>query len=275
VEESFFKRQIIPISLTAIVCGFLVFLLWIEVLILNHFTAEDIVLTIRWTDVLVGLTIYLKTAIDFAIFIGRLIDKYPGWKNRVAIEIGTAFGNALGTLLILILWTFFRQIEWLLAIMIFVAALVLLKLAEDSFEHADKEDGKFPKWFSWMVSGSRRGLIYVNHWLSPVMRFVVPELKIREMKRIGFVSLLFFSFTVPFILGLDDFAGYVPLFNVVNVFGFSIGVFLGHMILNIFLYLNPQFTIKAVKNPVISFLGAIVFIGLAIWGFYEALHLLF
>ena len=44
-------------------------------------------------------------------------------------------------------------------------------------------------------------------------------------------------------LGLDDFAGYVPLFNVVNVFGFAIGVFSGHMVLNAFLYVSPVFAI--------------------------------
>ena len=34
-------------------------------------------------DILIGLTIYLKTSIDFAVYIGRLMAKYPGWKNRV------------------------------------------------------------------------------------------------------------------------------------------------------------------------------------------------
>jgi hypothetical protein len=83
------------------------------------------------------------------------------------------------------------------------------------------------------------------------------------------------SFTVPFILGLDDFAGYVPLFNVVNVFGFAIGVFLGHMVLNIFLYLSPKRTIQAVKNPIISLVGSIAFVLLAGWGLFEAYKLLF
>lgn len=83
------------------------------------------------------------------------------------------------------------------------------------------------------------------------------------------------SLTVPFILGLDDFAGYVPLFNIVNVFGFGIGVMLGHMILNIFLYISPKRTIRAVKNPIVSFVGSIAFIFLAVWGFIEAYKLLF
>jgi len=84
-----------------------------------------------------------------------------------------------------------------------------------------------------------------------------------------------FAFTVPFILGLDDFAGYVPLFKIVNVFGFAIGVFAGHMILNIFLFISPKTTINVVKNAYISAVGALVFIGLAIWGISETIHLLF
>jgi hypothetical protein len=83
------------------------------------------------------------------------------------------------------------------------------------------------------------------------------------------------AFTVPFILGLDDFAGYVPLFNIVNVYGFAIGVFLGHMILNIFLFISPQHTIKIVKNAYISFTGSIVFIGLAVWGLVEVFKIIF
>ena len=82
------------------------------------------------------------------------------------------------------------------------------------------------------------------------------------------------SFSVPFILGLDDFAGYIPLFNIVNVLGFATGVFIGHMALNIALFISPQTTTRIVKNPVISFLGSLAFIGIAIWGFVEAWHLI-
>src|SRR3989338_7573629 len=107
MKESLFKSQIIPISLTVVVCVFLIFVLWLEITVLNIFTPSDIVLKVNWKDVLIGLTIYLKTSIDFALYIGRLMHKNTGWKSRVSIEIGTACGNALGTLAILLLWTFF------------------------------------------------------------------------------------------------------------------------------------------------------------------------
>ncbi|MEY3197778.1 MAG: hypothetical protein RL023_455 [Candidatus Parcubacteria bacterium] len=82
------------------------------------------------------------------------------------------------------------------------------------------------------------------------------------------------SFSVPFILGMDDFAGYVPLFNIVNVFGFGIGVFLGHTILTCFLFISPSKTVQVIKNPVIAILGSLAFIGIAIRGFYDSLHLI-
>ena len=274
VKESFFKSQIIPLVLTVVVCSGLVFALWGEIHALNIFTSSDISLKVFWIDILIGLTIYLKTSIDFAIYIGNLMSKNSGWKSRVAIEIGTALGNAAGTMVILLVWTFFKEIRWLLALMLALAALVLFKLAEGGLEHAKVEDARYPRWFKKTVSLFERVLDRVNALFAPVLRFILPDLRVRVGAPLRFWPLLALSFTIPFILGLDDFAGYVPLFNIVNVFGFAIGVFVGHMILNILLYLSPSYTIRAVKNPVISFLGSVAFVGLGVWGLVEVAHLI-
>ena len=95
MKTALLKNQVLPVVLTVVVFAILTFFLWLEALLLNHFTTADILLTVRWYDVLIGLTIYLKTSIDFAIFIARLMDVNPGWKNRIAIEIGPAVGNLL------------------------------------------------------------------------------------------------------------------------------------------------------------------------------------
>lgn len=271
--ESFLKRQIIPLGLTVVTFGVLVFLLWLEIVGLNQLTTTDILLEIRWVDVLVGLTIYLKTSIDFAIFIGRLMAKNDGWKGRIAIEIGTALGNAAGTLAILLIWTFFKEIRWLLALMVLVAALVLFKLAEDSLEHVT-DDGIGFSSVKKMARILERWLGRANKLVAPVLRFVLPNLKVSNTGSLNFWPLFLTSFTVPFILGLDDFAGYVPLFSVVNVFGFGTGVFLGHMVLNVFLYLSPERTIKLVKNSLISFIGSIAFIALGVWGLFEVIKII-
>ena len=270
-----FPDQILPLLLTGVVFVVVSILLYIEISLLNRtvFTREHIVLHLRWGDILIGLTIYLKTSIDFAIYIGRLMAKYPGWKNRVMIEIGTAVGNALGTLAILVLWDLFREVRVLMALMIFVAALVLFRLAEEGLEHVKDEQGKYKVSFWGLEVWFERLLSLVNRASAPVLSRLVPKLSVSDEQKKSYRTLFLLSFTIPFILGLDDFAGYIPLFNIVNVFGFGIGVFLGHMLLNIFLFLSPSRTIKMVKHPVISFFGSIAFVGLAMWGLVEAARL--
>ncbi len=273
-QNGLIKNQIIPIALTVVVAAALTAVLWFEIVVINKYTREDIILNLRFVDVLVGLTIYLKTSIDFAIYIGRLMHTNPGWKSRVAIEIGTAVGNAAGTLAILALWAFFKEIKWLLILMIALASLILFKLAQDSLEHAKVEDERYPKWFKKIVNFSDWILEKFNKAFLPVLKFVVPNVSPKGAVDLKFWPLFGFAFTVPFVLGLDDFAGYVPLFSIVNLFGFAVGVFGGHMILNMFLYLSPATTIRVVKNPVISLLGSYAFVGLAIWGFAEVVKLI-
>jgi hypothetical protein len=272
-KESFLKTQAIPLALTVVAFVVLSALLYLEIVILNHFTVEDIALKINPLDVAIGLTIYLKTAIDFAIFIGNLMHKNPGMKGRISIELGSAVGNAAGTMAILLIWTFFKEIEWLLVAMLFIAAIVLFKLAEDSLEHA--HDAKnHPKWFMQIVHKLEKALHFFNKFTHPLLGKILPHGGMKAAAFTTFWGLFAFAFSVPFILGLDDFAGYVPLFSVINVFGFGIGVFLGHMILNILLYINPEKTIKLVKLPVIALIGALAFVGLGLYGFYEIIHLI-
>ena len=253
-----------------------VFVLWFEIVVLNRLVISREVIKVHLVlaDILVGMTIYLKTSIDFAIFIGRLMSKFPGWKNRIMIEIGTALGNILGTLVILLIWDVFREVRFLMAAMIVVASLVLFRLAEDGLEHVKDEQGKYKVSFGGIEKILERILHQGNQLVAPVLTRLIPHTNIKDTNKKGFLPLFVLSISVPFILGLDDFAGYIPLFNVVNVFGFATGVFLGHMILNVALFLSPIKTITAVKNPIISFLGSIAFILLALWGLYEAARLI-
>lgn len=274
MSRQLLKNQLIPLSLTVVVAGVLTVLLYIEIVFLNTLTPTDIVLEVRWFDIAIGMTIYLKTAIDFAIYIGHLMDKNPGWKGRIAIEIGTAVGNAAGTMGILLIWTFFKEVRWLLALMVLLASLVLFKLAEDSLEHAKREEMGNPSLFAKLVRVIEHALGRFNRLIAPVLKYVIPHFGLKDGAGLRFWPLFAMSFTVPFILGLDDFAGYVPLFTIVNVFGFGIGVFAGHMLLNALLYISPDRTIKAVKNPVIAFIGALAFVGLGVWGLIEVVRII-
>ena len=269
-------HQTVPLFLTVLILIDLILVLYVTIILLNGIGFEEkIALKIYPLDILVGMTIYLKTSIDFAIFIGRMMHKNPGWKNRIAIEIGTAIGNGVGTLLVLIIWVFVKNVEILLAGMIFLASLVLFELAYDGVEH-------FSKWKN--NDGIKKTLYHLIEFpLKQILRVIKPVLG-RLIPNIGshlkgeslrsWRSLLIFSFGIPFILGLDDFAGYVPLFNVINVFSFAIGVLAGHTLLNIALFLNPDITTRLVKNEWISYFGSIAFVGIAVYGFIEIARML-
>ena len=267
-------NQLLPIFLTLVVFALLVGVLWLEIHLLNSTARSGIALTLHISDILLGLTIYLKTSVDFAIFMARLMETNSGVKSRIAIELGTAVGNAAGTMVVLAIWAFFKEVQPLLALMILVAALVLLQLAEEGLEHAQEGYALYPTWFRRVISVLERGLERVNKAIAPGLRYIIPKVDISSKGVMRFWPLLGFAFTIPFILGLDDFAGYVPVFNVVNVYGFGVGVFAGHMLLNILLYISPTTTVRIVKNPIISLVGSLAFIGLAIWGIVEVVHLL-
>lgn len=270
IDHSPAWAQIIPLSLTVLVLGALVFLLRISLGALNLLPIQPLSLSLRWFDVLVGATIYLKTSIDFALLMGRLMAAHPGWRRRVAIEIGTALGNAVGTIAIIAIWVVFKDVQLLLALMIFLAALVLFELAHEGLEH-------FTSWES--QKGIKRSLFVslrallggIKKLTHPLLSRIMPDLgeNLSGKSSLSWIGLLTFSMSVPFILGLDDFAGYVPLFSIVNIYGFAVGVLSAHTILNIALFLSPTRTIRAVKNAWISLLGTLVFIGLAVYGLVE------
>ncbi len=275
-KKDILHQQLIPLILTVVVFLFLWAIFFVAIFGLNLIpNTDDISLKIRWYDVLIGGTIYLKTSVDFAIFMGRLMSSNPGWKNRIAIEIGTALGNGLGTIVVLIIWTFFKEVEWLLAIMIFIASIVLFELAFASLEHFSNWEGE-GKLKRLTYSIINNGLTFAVKFTQPITKKILPDLgeKLKGSQALPWKKLLFFSFSVPFILGLDDFAGYVPLFNIVNVFGFSLGVIGAHTLLNIALFINPSATVKIVRNEWVSFIGSLSFIGLGIWGLIEVVKII-
>ena len=146
-------------------------------------------------------------------------------------------------------------------------------MAQESFEEFLKQRQSFIK-LKMPVSLLQDQLNFVNKIFRPILRFFVPNLNLTKTKKLSFVNLVVFSFTIPFVLGLDDFAGYIPLFTLINVFGFSIGILLGHMLLTIGLFAFPKKTVEVVKHPIVLIGGGIAFIGLGLYGFYESIIIL-
>lgn len=276
IDDSPFLSQFVPLILTGAVFTLLIAVLHAALLFFNTLPVKiPIIMDIRWVDVMVGVTIYLKTSIDFAIFMGRLMAANPGWRNRVAIEIGTAAGNAFGTIMVVGLWVLFKDIHLLLALMVFIASLVLFELAEESLPHFEEwKQSKGLKKNIFIIL--ENFLAIISRMTKPVLSRIMPDIgsAMRGSKNLPWWGLLGFSMSIPFILGLDDFAGYVPLFSVVNVYGFAIGVIGAHTLLNISLFLSPKKTIEAVKNDYISFFGTLAFIGLAFYGIWETVRII-
>lgn len=244
-------------------------LLFLDSLHLNY----PVILDFRKREVIFGILIYLKTAIDFAIFMGNLMHTNPGWRKRIAIAFGTSIGNAFGTFLILIVWTLFKEIPALMTAGVFISSVILLKLAEENFEIFLKQKKSFIK-IRMPVNLLQNQLDFVNNQFRPVLKFLVPDLNLTGTKKLSFINLIVFSFTIPFILGINDFAGYIPLFEYVNVFGFTLGVMLGHMLLTIGLFLLPKKTVGIVKHPVVLIGGGLAFLAIGIFGFFEAFKIL-
>lgn len=262
-------QQSIPIFLTVVTFFVLLGVLLGFISLLNLFPiAKKIAVQIHVEDVLIGLTIYLKTSVDFAIFIGNLMSKNTGMKKRIAIEIGSAAGNAAGTLFVLLIWTFFKEIPLLMIAMIFLASLVLFQMA---FGGVKEFNEKYKNTFTFFLQNVLGKILF---FFSPILRFILPNADTKSMQYRTFLPLLFFSFTIPLILGLDDFAGYIPLFNIINVFGFAIGVFAGHMLLNVALFASPNTTIRIVKQPLIALAGSLAFVGIAVWGLVEIVQII-
>lgn len=276
IDRSQALSQIVPLALTIVILGILVALVHASLLLFNQIPGTiPIILMFRPQDILVGATIYLKTEIDFAILIGRLMSQYPGWRNRVALEIGSALGNAAGTILVIGVWVILKHVDILLALMVLVAALVLFELAHSGLEYFSNWEG---------AGGVKKGVFLLLHKgldtigvvVSPVLSRIVPDLgaRLRGKEGLSWKGLAKFSTEIPFILGLDDFAGYVPLFSVINVYGFAAGVLGAHTLLNICLFLSPQRTINTVKNEYVAVAGTVAFIGLAVYGIVEAVKIL-
>lgn len=272
--KKIFIEQLVPIILTVITFLILSTLLYGFLLFLNSFLLQNqVILDFRKRDVLIGIAVYLKTAIDFAIFIGNLMRTNPGWKKRIAIELGTAVGNAFGTFLVLTVWIFFKQIPILMAGMIFIASIILLRMAQESLQEFLQQKKSFIK-MRMPVYLLQDQLNFINKLFRPILGFFVPDLKLTRAKKLSFTNLIVFSFTIPFVLGLDDFAGYISLFSIINVFGFALGVLLGHMLLNIGLFAFSKKTVQIVTHPFVLIGGGFAFIVLGLWGFIETAKLL-
>jgi hypothetical protein len=222
-------------------------------------------LNIIWYQVLLGMFIYLKTAVDYAIYVGRLMGNNTGFRARIAMNAGTSAGAFIGVTAVLIVWMVFNQVPILMIIMLLVAGAILLGLGDGSAEHYED----VPNWLKTPLNAFFETFRPVYQTMTWFMPDICPD----TYKR-GFWSLFILSGLLPFFLGADDLAGYMVLLDPSNTFSLLVGIYLADCFIDIALFLNQKLTVKIVKNRWISYFGAIVFVVLALWSFGDAIMLI-
>ena len=258
--------------------------------ILNQFlpVTHNLKHVFRWGDFALGTTIYLKTAIDFAILMTLYMKSYPGWKNRIAIEGGTTVGNTVGTIIVIVIWGLLQQFRIVLNIMVFYSAIILIKLAYETLDHVKDLNidisSKYPLLdfiydiLLWPIDAFIQLTVFMIKitWkiiATTPLNSLIPNLNIStnesKKKAVTYTGLFLLTLGVPFALGLDDFAGYIGLLTVVNVLSFAIGVYFGHFLLNTFLFLNPKKTMKVIGHPIIAWIGSMALMLIAFLGLRE------
>jgi hypothetical protein len=268
-EDNVFYSQIIPLTIAFLTGAIFFVLLLLNINLLNFiFPRDPVRIVFGITDLLLGFYLYLKTSIDFAVFIGSMMVSNPGWKNRVAVEWGTSLGNFVGTIAIIWIWVVFRATNPIFeAIIVIIASFILLELAAGSLSKLNPRS---------LFYKTMTKILLIRKFTIPFVSWM-PDIKgtMNGKKAPNFRALLLYSFTIPFVLGSDDFAGYISVFNVVNIFPFAVGVIAGHTLLLASIFAAPKTTEKIMAMPAFSGLAVVTFIAIFGFGFYEGIKILF
>lgn len=87
-------------------------------------------------------------------------------------------------------------------------------------------------------------------------------------------SLAKWSFFLPFIIGLDDLIGYMGAMTIYNVFGLLIGIYFADILIDVLIFVSPDFTKKIVESAYLSFIATFAFIYLAYKAYSESYMLM-
>jgi len=149
------------------------------------------------------------------------------------------------------------------------AGAVMIKLAHEGQEYY--EDAK------QIPAAFRNITIKTLTFFYSVTRFAtfwIPELSGPKVKKMNVIHLAKWSFILPFIIGLDDFIGYMGAMTIYNVFSLLFGIYLADIVIDIIIFVSPSFTKKLVESPSLSFVATYAFIYLAYKSFSESYILL-
>src|SRR3989344_4547208 len=109
--------------------------------LINPIAVEPILIRLYPVDVAVGFFLYFVTAVDYALIVGRMQVANPGIKGRFLMNVFTCLGCFMGVSLVLFVWGFAKEIDWLIVVLLIFAGSVMVKLAYGSkeyFEHSER-----------------------------------------------------------------------------------------------------------------------------------------
>jgi len=191
-------QQLIPvvICLTMYVIFMVLSVLFIKNLI-NPFSTEKILLQFRLVDFLVGFFLYFVTAIDYALIVGRMQITNPSLPARVVMNIFTCLGCFVGVTLVLFLWGFAKEVNWLIVILLIFAGSVMVKLAYEGLPYFQKDPHIWAPLRTLTVQ-----VVSLLHRFTEGLTFWIPELGSPSVARMALKELAKWSFLLPSSLGL-------------------------------------------------------------------------
>lgn len=234
--------------------------------LINPVSAQPIKLEFHWLDFLVGFFLYFVTAIDYALIVGRMQVINHGIRARFVMNVGTCVGCFVGVTMVLFLWGFAKEIDWLIIALLIFAGCVMAKLAFEGLEYFVHSSSIWAP----LRQITLRGVTLAHH-LTEGLTFWIPELSSPKVVPMSLSKLAGWSFLLPFIIGLDDFVGYMGAMTIYNVYSLLFGIFLADILIDILIFISPKMTRKLVENAWLSFLATYAFLYLLYKSFSEAM----
>ena len=233
--------------------------------LINPYSSEKIEISFHLKDFLVGFFLYFITAVDYALIVGRMQTVNRGLTARFVMNVFTCLGCFIGVSLVLFLWGFAKEVDWLIISLLIFAGSVMVKLAYEGLEYfVDAKN-------IWKPIRVLTAAITTSlHHATEGITFWIPELASPKVTKMSLGKLALWSGILPFIIGLDDFIGYMGAMTIYNVFSLLVGIYLADIVIDILIFISPKATKKIVESALLSLLATYAFLYLMYKSFWEA-----
>ena len=237
--------------------------------LINPASTEKIIIHLLPVDVAVGFFLYFVTAIDYALVVGRMQSINNGLKARFTMNVFTCLGCFVGVTFVLFLWGLAKEIDWLIVALLFFAGSVMVKLAFESLEYFQEAKNIPPLFRTLSIK-----IITFLHDLTKPLTFWIPELASPKIAKMPIKKLASWAFLLPFIIGLDDFIGYMGAMTIYNVFSLLLGIYVADIVIDVLIFTSPKLTKKVVEGAILSLLASWAFLYLMYKSYSEGLGVL-